>query len=196
MFNNILSSIRTRMEYLEDLDRKHRAGDVSPHIRLRQVPKETGKFLAIIASLAPAGTYLEIGTSGGYSALWLALACRKRGRKLITFEILPQKVSIARETFQSAEVEDVVELIQGDARAYLDNYTNISFCFLDAEKEMYGECYEKIVSNMIVDGILLADNVISHKEILADMVKHALEDQRVDSMVVPIGSGLLMSVKR
>lgn len=196
LISNIPSSIKKRMEYLEDLDRKHRAGNVPADIRLRQVPKETGKFLAIMASLAPAGTYLEIGTSGGYSALWLALACRKHGRKLITFEILPQKVSIARETLQAAEVEDVVELVQGDARTYLENYSEVSFCFLDAEKEMYGECYEKIIPNMTTNGFLIADNVISHKEILGNMVEHALRDERTDSVVVPIGSGLLLCVKR
>lgn len=196
MFDSIPSSMKKRMEYLEDLDRKHRTGNVPADIRLRQVPRETGKFLSIMASLAPSGVYLEIGTSGGYSALWLALACRKRRRKLITFEILPQKVSIARETFQAAEVEDVVELTQGDARDYLNNYRDISFCFLDAEKGMYAECYEKIVPNMTAHGILVADNVISHKEILAEMVEHAIRDQRVDSMVVPIGSGLLLCVKR
>lgn len=196
MFNNIPPSIRKRMEYLENLDRKHRAGNVPANIRLRQVPRETGKFLSIMASLAPAGEYLEIGTSGGYSALWLALACRRLGRKLVTFEILPQKASIARETFQSAEVEDIVALVQGDAREHLDGYTNISFCFLDAEKQMYAECYEKVVSNLTPNGILVADNVISHKEILAEMVEHAVKDQRVDSMVVPIGSGLLLCVRR
>jgi caffeoyl-CoA O-methyltransferase len=196
MFNSIPSSIRKRMTYLEDLDKNHRAENLPADIRLRQVPRETGKFLSIMASLAPSGEYLEIGTSGGYSALWLALACREQGRRLITFEILPQKASIARETFQSAEVEDIVEVIQGDAREYLDNYRNISFCFLDAEKEMYAECYEKVVPNMISGGILVADNVISHKDVLKDMVEHALRDQRVDSVVVPIGNGLLLSVKR
>jgi caffeoyl-CoA O-methyltransferase len=185
-----------RMTYLEDLDRKHRAENLPAGIRLRQVPRETGEFLSLMASLAPAGTCLEIGASGGYSALWLALACRKRGRKLITFEILPQKASIARETFHVAEIEDVVELVQGDAREFLDDYRDISFCFLDAEKEMYAECYEKVVPNMTVNGILIADNVISHKEILAEMVEHALKDERTVSMVVPIGSGLLVSVKR
>lgn len=184
------------MGFLEDLDRQHRSEGAPSNIRLRQVPRETGKFLAIMASLAPAGTYLEIGTSGGYSALWLALACRELGRKLITFEILPQKVDIARETFRAAEVEDVVELIQGDARGYLGNYSDISFCFLDAEKEMYRECYEQLVPNMTERGILIADNVISHKNILEGMVEHALSDQQVDSMVVPVGSGLLLCVKR
>ncbi len=196
MLHSIPSPVKKRMKYLEDLDKKHRLGDTPSHIRLRQVPRETGKFLAIMASLAPQGTYLEIGTSGGYSALWLALSCRELGRKLTTFEILPQKASIARETFQAAQVDDIVELIQGDAREYLDNYRSVSFCFLDAEKEMYEECYEKVVLKMVASGILVADNVISHKEILAEMVERVIEDQRVDSMVVPIGSGLLLCVKR
>ncbi|MDH4211126.1 MAG: O-methyltransferase [candidate division WOR-3 bacterium] len=196
MFHKIPDQVKTRMGYLEDLDRQHRSEGAPSNIRLRQVPRETGKFLAIMASLAPAGTYLEIGTSGGYSALWLALACRELGRKLITFEILPQKVDIARETFRAAEVEDVVELIPGDAREYLDNCSDISFCFLDAEKEMYRECYEKIIPNMVEHGILIADNVISHKDVLKDMVEHALSDRRVDTVVVPIGSGLLLCVKR
>ena len=195
MLHSIPSPVRKRMKYLEDLDKKHRLGDTPSHIRLRQVPRETGKFLAIMASLAPQGTYLEIGTSGGYSALWLALSCRELGRRLTTFEILPQKASIARETFQAARVDDIVELIQGDAREYLDNYRNVSFCFLDAEKEMYAECYEKVVLHMVKNGILVADNVISHKEILAETVEHVIEDQRVDAIVVPIGSGLLVCVR-
>lgn len=195
MFHNIPLPVLKRMVYLEELDRKHRSADTPSHVRLRQVPPDTGRFLACMAMMAPAGTYIEIGTSGGYSALWLALACRELGRKLITFEILPQKVNIARETFHTAEVEDVVELIPGDARDYLGNYRNISFCFLDAEKEMYTECYEKVVPSMTEKGILIADNVISHKDVLKDMVEHALGDQRVDAMVVPIGSGLLLCVK-
>ena len=195
MLHSIPSPVRKRMKYLEDLDKKHRLGDTPSHIRLRQVPRETGKFLAIMASLAPQGTYLEIGTSGGYSALWLALSCRELGRRLTTFEILPQKASIARETCQAAQVDDIVELIQGDAREYLDNYRNVSFCFLDAEKEMYAECYEKVVLHMVKNGILVADNVISHKEILAETVEHVIEDQRVDAIVVPIGSGLLVCVR-
>jgi len=146
--------------------------------------------------MAPDGTYLEIGTSGGYSALWLSLACRELRRKLITFEVLPQKVDLARETFRVAGVEDIVELIPGDVREHLDEYRAISFCFLDAEKEIYSECYEKIVPNMVRKGILVADNVISHKDILKKMVEHALHDPRVDAVIVPIGNGELVCVKR
>jgi predicted O-methyltransferase YrrM len=184
------------MVYLEDLDRQHRTENAPSHVRLRQVPRETGKLLALLASVAPDGVYLEIGTSGGYSALWLSLACRRMGRKLITFEILEEKATIARSTLHLAQVEDVVDLIQGDAREHLDEYGQVSFCFLDAEKEMYRECYEKVVPNMVAGGILVADNVISHKEILGKWVEDVMKDKRVDAVVVPIGSGELVCVKQ
>jgi len=196
MFHDIPAPIRDRMIYLENLDKQHRRKNTPSHIRLRQVPRETGKFLALLATMAPDGEYLEIGTSGGYSTLWLSLACRRLGRKLTTFEILSEKADIARDTLRLAKIEDCVELIQGDARKYLDDYKKIAFCFLDAEKDVYAECYEKIVPNMVVDGILVADNVISHKEILEKMVDSVLHDNRVDAVVIPIGSGELVCVKR
>jgi len=196
MLHDIPDAVLRRMSYLENMDRRHRSEKAPAHIRLRQIPRETGKFLAILASLAPNSTYLEIGASAGYSALWLSLACRHVGSNLITFEMSKEKHDLAQETFSLAGVKDVVTLIQGDAREYLDYYRDIAFCFLDAEKEIYAECYEKIVPNMMRGGILVADNVISHKDILASMVERALHDVRVDALVVPIGSGELVCVKR
>jgi len=190
------SRVKKRMRYLENLDRQHRVENASSDIRLRQVPPETGRFLALLAAAAPDGEYLEIGTSGGYSALWLSLACRKMGRKLTTFELLKNKADIARETLHAAGVEDVVELIQADARQHIQRYKNIAFCFLDAEKEMYRECYEKLMPNMISGGILIADNVISHREILGKWVEDVMQDERVDAVVVPIGRGELLCLKR
>lgn len=195
MFHEIPDAIWKRMVYLESLDKQHRSENAPSYIRLRQVPRETGKFLTLLAAMAPDGEYLEIGTSGGYSTLWISLACRQLGRKLVTFETLKDKVDIARNTLQLAEVSDIVELIHGDARQYIDDYRQIAFCFLDAEKDIYGECYEKIVPNMVRNGILVADNVISHKDILERMVQDALNDTRVDALVVPIGSGELVCVK-
>ena len=196
MFHDVPDAVKKRMIYLEDLDRKHRSESAPSHIRLKQVPRETGEFLALLASLAPTSTWLEIGTSGGYSALWLALACRYVGAKLVTFEVSRDKVVLARDTFSLAGVEDVVKLIHGDAREYLDGYKGIGFCFLDAEKEIYLECYDKIVPNMMKGGILIADNIISHRNILERMVEHATQDVRVDAVVVPIGSGELVCVRR
>jgi len=195
MFHNIPKTIEERMHYLESLDDKERLDEKPLLHRLRQIPPETGKFIALLAATAPQGTYLEIGTSAGYSTLWLALACKELGRKLVTFEVLEEKAHLAKETFKVAGVEQVIELVTGDAREYLHNYRNVSFCFLDAEKEAYYDCYEKVVPNMVSGGLLVADNAISHKNELKAMLERALNDQRVDALVVPIGRGELVCRK-
>jgi caffeoyl-CoA O-methyltransferase len=195
MFHNIPKAIEERMRFLESLNEKQKLKGTPSLQRLRQIPPETGRFLAILAASAPKGTYLEIGTSAGYSTLWLALVCRHIGLKIVTFEVLSEKIRLAKETFNLAGVEDIVELIQGDARDYLENYRNISFCFLDAEKEIYYECYEKIVPNMVKGGLLVADNVISHRDILKTMIDRVFKDKHVDAVIVPIGNGELVCRK-
>lgn len=195
MFHNIPAAIIERMRYLEAIDAKDRIDGTERMQRLRQIPAETGKFIAMLAASAPKGDYIEIGTSAGYSTLWLALACRALGRKITTFEVLEEKVRLAEETFMVAGVEDTVELVRGDGREYLQNYKNISFCFLDAEKETYGDCYDMVVGNMVPGGILVADNAINHAETLKPMLDKALSDERVDALIVPIGKGELVCRK-
>ena len=97
-------------------------------------PALTGKFLALLAASAPGGAWIEIGTSAGYSALWLALACRERGQTLTTFEILAAKSAMAAQTIAAAGVGDVITLVEGDFLAHVDTLGDIGFCFLDAEK--------------------------------------------------------------
>jgi len=196
MFHGLPESIAERMRYLEGLDARDR-NDGTPRLRrLRQIPRETGRFIALLAALAPEGRYIEIGTSAGYSTLWLALVCREVGRRITTFEVLPEKAALARETFGRAGVEDVVDLVEGDARDHLSRYDDIAFCFLDADKEIYGECYEAVVPRMVRGGILVADNAINHREALAEMLDRALADGRVDAQIVTVGKGELVCRRR
>jgi len=87
------------MKYLEQIDAADRMDGTPRAQRLRQIPPETGKFLAIMAANAPGGAFLQIGTSAGYSTLWLSLACEMIGQTIHTFEVLPDKARLARETF-------------------------------------------------------------------------------------------------
>jgi len=192
MFHTIPQAISARMRYLEQIDAQDREDGTSRVGRLRQIPPETGKFIALLAASAPDGVWVEIGTSAGYSTLWLALACRQVGQQVVTFEILEEKVRLADETFRLAGVGDVVQLIHGDAREYLPAYEDISFCFLDAEKEVYADCYEQMVPRLVAGGLLVADNAINHRDTLQPMLDRALSDERVDSMIVPIGKGELV----
>jgi predicted O-methyltransferase YrrM len=195
MFHGIPDNIIKRMKFLEDIDSKDR-DDGTPRVeRLRQIPPETGKFLSILAASAPKGKFIEIGTSAGYSTLWLAFASKLIGTTITTFEILKEKVVLAKETFRETNMGDIIELIEGDARNYLKNYPNVSFCFLDAEKEVYEDCYDLVIPNMVSGGILVADNAINHYETLKPMLDKALNDIRVDALVVPIGKGELVCRK-
>jgi caffeoyl-CoA O-methyltransferase len=196
MFHTIPQPILERMQYLEKKDQRDRQDGTPTKKRLRQIPPQTGRFIALMASIVPAGQIIEIGTSGGYSTLWMSVASRDADRHITTFEILPEKVTLARETFKQAGVTDMIDLVSGDALKFLSEYKKIAFCFLDAEKEVYQQCYDIVVPNMIPGGILVADNVISHETILKPMVEHALADERVDAMVVPIGSGVLLCIKQ
>ncbi len=196
LFTDIPKPVLDRMSYLEERDARDRK-DGTPHLkRLRQISAETGMLLAILAASAPRGPVLEIGTSGGYSALWLSLACKQRGDKLVTYELLHDKAVLARETFAKAQVEDWVELVNGDARSHLKEREEVAFCFLDAEKEMYTEIYKEIVPRLLPGGMLVADNVISHKDDLAAFVNQSRKDQSVDTAVLSVGKGLLVCTKR
>ena len=195
MFYSIRQSILDRMQYLEQIDATDRTDGTPRSQRLRQIPAETGKFLALLAAGAPEGAYLEIGTSAGYSTLWISLACEMLGRTIHTVEVLPEKVQLARETFRVTQLEQTVQLIEGDARNSLSRLNNISFCFLDAEKEIYGECYEAVVPKLVRGGLLVADNAVNHQATLKPMLDRALTDPRVDALIVPIGKGELVCRK-
>ena len=196
MFESIPAAMAKRMRELEAIDERDRTDSTPRMERLRQVPPETGRFIALMAALAPAGGCVEIGTSAGYSTMWLALACREVGRTLTTFEVLPEKIALARATFAQAGVGDVVTLVHGDAREHLGAMDGIGFCFLDAEKEVYLDCYELLVPRMVAGGLIVADNAIDHAEALAPFLARALSDPRVDAMVASVGKGELLARKR
>jgi len=196
MFHDIPDVIVGQMQRLEAIDTKDRADGTARLQRLRQIPPDTGRFLCLIAASAPPGHWIEIGTSAGYSTLWLALACRERRQTITTFEIMATKSALAKETFEAAAVNDVVSLVEEDFLTYVDRLGDISFCFLDAEKEIYADCYDAVVPRLVSSGILVADNAVSHRESLRPMLDAALADPRVDAVVVPLGKGELVCRKR
>ncbi len=196
MFADLPAPIAACMRELEAADAIDRSDGTPRLARLRQVPPETGRLLAVLAAAAPEGALVEVGTSAGYSTLWLALAARERGRRVTTYEVLADKMARAAETFARAGVGDVVDLVAGDAREHLGASPAIGFCFLDAEKEVYLDVGRLVADKLVPGGVLVADNLLSHAAELAEFRSTIEGDARLDAVVVPIGKGVLVARRR
>lgn len=189
MFSEISQPLKERMQYLEAIDLRDRTDGTPRSKRLRQINADTGKFLSLLAVNLPEGEIIEIGTSAGYSTLWLAFAAKEQGRMVRTFEIDEEKVKLARETFRIAGLEAHIELIYGDFLNHAPKLGPIVFCFMDAEKEIYKNCFEAIATKMVFNGLIVADNAIDQYEGIKPMIDQVLKDERFDALTVPIGNG-------
>ena len=156
MFQSITNEMKSRMNELETEDAKDRIDGTPRLARLRQIPPETGKFIALMASMAPSGQFIEIGTSAGYSTMWLSLAAKMKNRKVQTFEVMPEKILLAKDTFKKANIENLIDLHTEDLRLQPEILRDIAFCFLDCEKELYQEFYDLIIPNLVKGGLLIA----------------------------------------
>jgi predicted O-methyltransferase YrrM len=164
--------------------------------RLRAIPPETGQFLLTLAISISARAIVEVGTSGGYSTLWLAMAARRTGGRVVTFEVDSGKVALAKRTFAAASVESVVELRESDGGAGLARLDGgADLIFVDSEKHDYVRLLELAIVALRPGGLLVADNLISHASELVEFRARALADPRLTGLVVPIGTGELVAVR-
>lgn len=187
---------RAVLDRLERQDALERQQEVPRQKRLRQVSPDTGPFLHTLVLCTRPRSILEIGTSGGYSAIWLATAARSTGTNVVTLEIDPLKVQRATSNLHEAGLDDVVTVVGADAFDYLrDRREPVDFVFVDAEKEHYLRFLELIVPLLPGGGLLVADNVISHAGDLAQFRERAESDPRLSTVVVPIGRGELLAAK-
>lgn len=181
---------------LEARDAYERESGVARSKRLRQITPEVGRFLHTLVLATKPRVILEIGTSGGYSTIWLAAAARVISGHVTTLEIDPAKAGLAEENLRGAGLTGAVSVRLGDAFAYLrDLDTRVDFAFLDAEKEDYLGFYELIVPLMNPGAVLVADNLISHELDLAEFRERALTDERLSAVIVPIDRGELLAVR-
>jgi caffeoyl-CoA O-methyltransferase len=193
MIDAKVSAVLGRLERQDALQRR---GNLPRRKRLRQVTPDVGRFLHTLVLCTRPSFILEIGTSGGYSTMWLATAARSVGANVVTLEIDPRKVQLATSNLREAGLNDAVAIVQADAFEYLrDRREPVDFVFLDAEKEDYLRYLELIVPLLPPGGLLVADNMISAAEELAEFRRRAESDPRLSTVIVPIPRGELLAVK-
>ncbi|MBI3464372.1 MAG: O-methyltransferase [Planctomycetes bacterium] len=138
---------------LDDLDQKQRAG-------MMNVPVEDGRLLRLLVESAGAKNVVEIGTSNGYSGIWICLALRKTGGHLTTHDIDRSRAALARENFKRAGVDQLVTLVEGDAHETVTKLREpIDVLFIDADKPGYPDYLQKLLPLVRPGGLILAHNM-------------------------------------
>lgn len=144
---------RRMLQVLDEVYRNH---------RYLSVPEEDGRLLRVLAESINAQHVVEIGTSTGYSGLWILLALLKTGGRLTTFEIDPGRHDIARRNFERAGVGKHVVSMLGDAHVEVARLKDsIDLLFLDADKEGYIDYLQKLRALVRPGGLIVAHNMQS-----------------------------------
>ncbi len=188
MFHDISPAMQQVMKSLEALNERDQAG-------IRSVDTDVARLLTMLAITAPDGAWLELGTSAGYSTLWLSLAAKARGVTVTTVELDEKKVALAREHFARAGVTDTLKSVHGDGLEYAARFDKVAFCFSDLQPpELNGQVYDKIVPRLAPGGWLVVDNVTSPR-MQTDLIRRAQQDPRVDAVLLPFPKGDLICRK-
>jgi len=156
---------KTILSVLDDILKNQRRG-------MMNVPPEDGRLLRLLTETAGAKHVVEIGTSNGYSGIWICLALQKTGGKLTTHEIDEGRAALARENFKRAGVDNMVTLVMGDAHEQVTKLTEpIDVLFLDADKEGYIDYLNKLLPLVRPGGLILAHNTTAQERQMEDYIK-------------------------
>lgn len=216
---NTCSRIIKVLTELEKQSALERSGliEISHKDSMLAITSDTGKFFSILLSSMNAKKILEVGTSVGYSTLWLAYSfyhnkenSRLSKRNITTIDNNPLKIKKATANFKNAGVSDIIEIIEGNAIEVLnqlsinvdvnkdDQSKYFDFIFLDADKENLPEYFDLAISMVKKGGIIVTDNVLYPEEYRPSMskyIEHIRKKDFVQSVTVPIGHGEEVSLK-
>ena len=187
--------VRAVLARLEEEDAREREEGVARELRARQVAPTTGQFLFSLVAPQTDCEVLEIGGSRGYSTIWLAAGVRYLGGRVLSLEHDPAKVDAWQGNIAEAGLEQWAELAPGDAFETLPAIDDVfDLVFLDAEKGQYEELFQLARPKLEPAALIVADNVLSHADPLAEYSRARQADPTLESVTLPLDRGLELSV--
>lgn len=162
---------------------------------LLAVGPDTGRLINLLVRSLVKPMILELGTSYGYSTLWLAEAAKATGGRVLTMELQDYKAGHAREMAQQAGLASVIDFQVGDALQLLDK-TELRFDFVlvDLWKDLYEPCLERFHPKLNAGAIIVSDNMIRPGGPVAQRYRRALlRKPGMSSVLLPVGSGIEVS---
>ena len=167
-----------------------------------------GKLLEFISTIMQPKYILEIGTFVGYSALCLAKGLQPNG-ELHTIELRQEDAALSLKNFKASELHNKIHLHTGDARDIIPTLPYLwDLVFIDADKPGYITYYELVVERLSKTGLILADNVLFHGQVLEEPIKgknalaieafnkHVAADERTEQVLLTVRDGLLLIKKK
>ena len=166
------------------------------HPNMWNVPPEAGMFLMILAKSMGAKKILEVGMSNGYSTIYLALAARETGGRVTSVEADAERIRMAKENFALAGVSELIDIKEGNALEVLADIEGpLDYVFLDAAKGEYIDYFNAVWEKVRPGGLIIADNVVNLASSLQDYIEMTEEHAGLDSVLVPVGNGEMVSYK-
>jgi len=165
--------------------------------RMLNITRETGEFLSVVVRAMNAQRVLEIGTSNGYSTIWLADAVHAIAGNVLTVEISEFKVALATENFSRSGLVSVITQLNDDAGRVLGGMGSEAFdmIFLDSERTEYTGWWPDIKRVLRRGGLLVVDNATSHLDQMAPFVALVKSDPEFTTCLVPVGNGEFLAIR-
>jgi predicted O-methyltransferase YrrM len=186
-------------ELLQEIEIHGRENDARvterPRMMLNLEPA-SAQLLSILVRASGVTRALEIGTSNAYSTIWLAWSLAPAGGRIISIDRNPDKHTLARENLRRANLLDRVELLAGDATEITRELPGpFDLVFLDADRRKFPELMEILMPQLACKVLLVADNVLSHPEEIAEYLKLVSSLADFQHTIVPVGKGLSVAYR-
>lgn len=166
--------------------------------RMLNITRDTGEFLAVLVRATAARRVLEIGTSNGYSTLWLAFAAQAIDGHVTTVELAEFKRELAAKNFARAAMASLITQVPGEAGEYLHGCADesVDLLFLDSERAQYADWWPQIRRVLRRGGLLVVDNATSHAAEMAPLLALVSADAEFTTCTVPVGNGEFLATRR
>jgi predicted O-methyltransferase YrrM len=166
--------------------------------RLRNLEPDSAALLALLVRANRPQRLLELGTSNGYSTIWLADAALAVDSEFTSVDVESGRLNQARENLRTVGLIETVKLVNADAGELLRTSpaAHWGMIFLDADRPAYSGYWESLVRTLAPGGLVAVDNVLSHADEVADFRALVSADERVTEALAPTGAGVLLIVKR
>ncbi len=190
------ATLHALLAELEEQGRLHDAGEPEHSNRMLNLEPATAKLLALWVQSSRRSCVLEIGTSNGYSTIWLAWAVSAHGGRVISIDRSAEKHALAESNLRRAGLRERVELAVGDATAVVTNLPGPFDCvFFDADRISAPAQLSLLLSRLAPDVLLFADNALSHPEEIAGYLAAVRALPNFEHTIVPVGKGLSVAYR-